>query len=234
VVVVNSGTRVLLDKYPQQTDAWYGGAVTSYWSHEPTTGTLLSFNAVPDSGVTWSEGDGFSCTDIAHDGLNTDLWSSNDNLCSEANKSYSPLFYKSLRGLQVWIEGACTSFVDPTRSWDGGTAKPRTMTIAEFFAACSINSGTSTVGAEDGGHWYASIGTLEGVSLYWTILNDDFSVRREGTAPSPMARLTWERDYQAMKIKPSSTPRDGRGTLRGVSTMPIPRRFSFRATMMGW
>jgi hypothetical protein len=181
VVVVNSGTRVLLDKYPQQCDSWYSGALTSYWSHEPIGGTLAAFNAVPDSGVVWSEGDGFTCDDISHDGLNSDLWSSEENLCSEAGKSYSPLFYKSLRGLQCWIEGACTSFVDPTRTWDGGTAKPRTMTLAEFFAVCSINSGTSTVGAEDGGHWYATMGTLEGVSLYWTILNADFSVRREGT-----------------------------------------------------
>lgn len=175
-IIVNPGARAEIGRLSGAPFWWNGGANKTYWTHHPAD-NLWTTN-VPAASVSWSEGDGIICEDVSHKALDQDLWSQSDEECSEPDKSYSPDVYKTLRGIQAWIEGISIRFVE-AKDYDGAMSIPH-FTPATVFNSIGINSQTATATVSSGSATF-SITVPGTIAVYYTVLDPKGNVFTQGT-----------------------------------------------------
>lgn len=159
----------------------YIGAMDQYYSHFPND-TISTFAMAADS-VTWGEGE-FSIP-TSHPAFDIDLWSYEFEPGSEADKSYAPWIYHSLRMIQVEIENTCGNYVAPIDY--SGKTRVNNYTPATFFHFCGINEGDSSLSpGVDWNDWLFNAGDFKGIPIMYTIIGDDDEYITSGTTtPDP-------------------------------------------------
>jgi hypothetical protein len=179
-VIVAHGGKATPGKPASTPFWWYGGASKPYWSHHPDD--QLGVTLAPAATVSWSSGAAGFCEDQSHAALDVDLWSEVQEECSEADKCYSPGLFKTLRGIQLWLEGVAGSFVE-AKNYDGAEAIPN-FTTATWFHAAGINSGSTSVSGPDGdGNYFFNAPTAyEGIALHWTVLKTTGDIQASGSS----------------------------------------------------
>lgn len=211
--------------YPGKTSGkphkWYAGVSDLYWTHNPgdslsdnsATGGITS-TSLPASTLTYDEPDsGSTCVPVVHTAFDVDLWSDFDNDCPPHEDSKAPDFMKSIRGLQVWLEGICSSFV-PVENYDAVFYQASLMVPAIMFKHAGVNYlGTSSATSDVGGNVTFTITELVGSeTAYYAVYRNDtrdyvdfgssigsgvytYNVGAEGISVSLVLARGWTRKY---------------------------------------
>lgn len=154
---------------------WYSGALTTAsgltYDDNISSSNFAAATISVEFGVPPCESDDVTAKDV-------DVVTAADDECNP-DDFYTLQYWKSLRSLQVWAVGRCTSFCED-KDWEGPSAI-KNWTVAEWFNKfISGNSGTSTVAGSEPNYYFSITRPYVGASAWWTILNDDGSTYLTG------------------------------------------------------
>lgn len=172
---------------------WYRGSSEDYLAHLPDDS--IGDAIIPVSQVFFDDGtfvfDDSECLGpTGHDAFvsmtnNEDVWDDccNPNCCdhANANRNYSPDFYKTVRALQLTIEGMCGFPWIVPETIDGTSYGPRTLTFpfAAKWANDNLGSGiissfSTSISSVTSGNAYIGITPpYLPISLHYTVLDSD-------------------------------------------------------------
>lgn len=189
--VVATGLRAIPGRARTQPYAWYTGRRIGYGSHDANDNFTT---AEGGEGYEHVEGHGPG-GDAECDGRDELVWDADfwtdfpldddDIDCGrQPDKPYSNDLFKSLRGLQLGIEGLSPYYVDSTRTYDGSSAI-QFINPAEMFALAGVNNFTGTTGnvedavGNDGSSNNAI--AISGVTMPYTPIQVWYSIHQPGT-----------------------------------------------------
>lgn len=159
---------------------WYGGAHKDIYYHDPSDSIPVATKSFADDSVTWEELEttfDVACGDpesqhTENDPVDRDVWSSVTNMCDPADFCFSPHLNKTLRSMQVAIEGLIPSFVRPVSY--NGAKEIVSYSPAQCFADCGINAGSGTIitPAPGGDYTFTVPSGFNNASLYYETVRD--------------------------------------------------------------
>lgn len=165
---------------PAQSLLWYGDAAlyTGGNTGRKPDGTSAAM-LVPITSVNVTTWDfAFSVVDTtATASFDKDVWSPNDDdpPAASPQKCYTPGVFRSLRGVQFWLEDNCVNFFSPSLVINGKARafQLRNMTVPEAFDEAGLHYESGTVSS---GQFTPSFEPGNGTYLWYSIIDTTTNV----------------------------------------------------------
>lgn len=167
--IVESTTKADPNREPAYPYYWYGGAKETQPTHIPTDS--ITSTSMPTTNVDFTTGIG--CGTSGHDAFDVDVWKEYDDGCENqtSDTCFSPNLYKTIRQLQIFLEGICYSFVEE-KVYDGTGSIP-TFVPATMFKKADVNWSQSTYTPTNNGIvTYNTSVPYSPIDIHWAILDD--------------------------------------------------------------
>ena len=174
-VVLASGSRGETGRRKDYPLRWYGGAAKKYYTKYVgnnlfSTDPVGQVETLADS-VTFDVPSGLTCEPASHPAKDIPVWSDSDTECPPADACYSPNLYKTIRGLQAWVEQNCIFFI-PVKNYQGALAIPPYFPATLFRDINAGYIGTFTGTSNNDGEITFTIPNPENHEYHWSLFDE--------------------------------------------------------------